>query len=340
DVSSKKAGSVFYSSIEVALSDPDRLTIGGERLAYQITPVSRSGAGSNPHMAKNDLEVLTNPVGLVSTLDSSLSVYAEVYNLIETEEFDQFLVSYKVLDATGHTYYDFGQGRRSKPGKTAVLAQTFDISGWPPGIFNLSVIVTDPATNSADTANLPFRIMSPAELRPKFAQYIEISDPYDSLVFEDRMRLVTYLLTPAMELTLKGLTQSGQENFLNQYWKEHDSIPSTNFNETRAETIRRYTFVSERFSTSKEQLDGWKSDRGRIYMTWGEADELEDIQAPTTGSPIQVWHYRRFQGGLIFVFVDEHFAHDYRLVHSNAKGEYYSQKWKEIIQSEALIDLE
>jgi len=49
-------------------------------------------------------------------------------------------------------------------------------------------------------------------------------------------------------------------------------------------------------------LKGWKSDRGRIYIKYGEPDEVYNEVHPLDLKPYIVWVY--YRPNLVFVFMD------------------------------------
>ena len=58
----------------------------------------------------------------------------------------------------------------------------------------------------------------------------------------------------------------------------------------KIEHYRRIAYVNERFSTSK--LAGWRTPRGRFYITMGPPDEIEHH----LDRQVQMWRYRVLEG--------------------------------------------
>ncbi|MDX9857033.1 MAG: GWxTD domain-containing protein [candidate division Zixibacteria bacterium] len=339
DAVSKRSNSVFYDRVVVEPA-PAALALGGGRLAYRIRPADTTLPGVNRRMLKNGLEVLTNPVGLVDARDTALFVYAELYNLTMADApQDRYRVQFRVLDSSGVAVRELGTISRSKPGPTAVVAQSFDITGWRTGFYSLELAATDPASQRADTLTLPFRIMSTSEVATIIASRASSPDPYDSLSLSQKLNLVKYELTPDQRLTLESLSDSGKENYLRQYWRDRDETPATTANEARLELIRRFHYANDRFSTNEMRDNGWLSDRGRIYIRYGEPSETVSRFAPVVGYPYLVWFYRNIREGLAFVFEDQHGYSDFELVHSNADGEIFNQIWDSRLKEGAFIEI-
>ncbi len=62
--------------------------------------------------------------------------------------------------------------------------------------------------------------------------------------------------------------------------------PDTVENEYKEEHYRRIAYANERFASG---IPGWKTDRGRIYITFGPADEVDEH--PSGGT----YHVRRLR---------------------------------------------
>src|ERR1019366_5495821 len=79
--------------------------------------------------------------------------------------------------------------------------------------------------------------------------------------------------------------------------------PGTVVNEFKEEHYRRIGYANEHFAAD---VPGWKTDRGRIYITYGPPDEIsvgtfyapprEQGGGPTSTYPFQQWRYRFIEG--------------------------------------------
>src|SRR3990172_10461050 len=84
---------------------------------------------------------------------------------------------------------------------------------------------------------------------------------------------VLYIITDEERSAFKKLTTDEERyQFIEQFWLRRDPSPDTIENEFKDEHYRRIAFSNERFASGKP---GWKTDRGRIYITWGAPDQIE-----------------------------------------------------------------
>lgn len=331
DVSSKDQGEYFIDQISVLPDEHDRITLSDIQYAYRVRPVEKV-ASVNPRLVKNGYEILPNPLSIFGTKDSVVYIYAEAYNLTGPHsQSDQFRQRIELLGEDSALILDLGGRVAEKPGPSMVITESFPIAGWAPGMYFVRLSLYDGMTGSGAVRVQPFRIVSPEELQARLRESGQF-DPYDTLATTDKLNLVHYLLTPDQKKTLKGLTDRGQMNYLNQFWKDLDPDPYTRINEYRVEIISRYAHANYMFSTNAEKDNGWRTDRGRIYISYGPYDRIEDQPMPRLDTPpYQVWHYFQLEEGLYFVFEDQYRDHQYRLVHSNDPKEVWSREWEERI---------
>jgi GWxTD domain-containing protein len=141
---------------------------------------------------------------------------------------------------------------------------------------------------------------------------------------------VAYIITPQERDAFKKLkTNEEREQFIELFWRRRDPDPDTDENEYREEYYERIAYANEHFASG---VPGWKTDRGRIYIMYGKADEVEthpmggSYDRPsyqgggnTTTYPFEIWFYRYLPGigsGIEIEFVDPTGSGEYRIARS------------------------
>jgi len=327
DAVSKKENELFYDRVIVEPAVKDKLALGGLCLAYDIKYVGED-ATDNQQMVINGFKVLNSPLSIFGTEDTLIYMYGELYNLeYNPDDSSAYRLAYSIIDDSGKVFLNLGNREQLKPGNSVVITESFDVKGLIPNLYNFLIIATDLKSGQMDSAQVPFRIFEPMVFSRQSSMEYNIPDPYNNLKLEEKLHLVTYLLTPDQKAVMRSLSNEGKENFLDQYWREHDSNISTKIVENRLEMIERYRYVNRYFSVDNTMTDGWQTDRGRVYMTYGPSERTEDIPAPISGNPYIIWDYYSIKEGQVFVFEDREGFGDYRLVHSNVEGEIYNGDW-------------
>lgn len=109
--------------------------------------------------------------------------------------------------------------------------------------------------------------------------------------------------------------QEEQRSFFTETWKSIDPTPDTERNELMDEYYYRIQMANRRFSSQRE---GWRTDRGMIYVIYGEPDAIEAHHMEINTKPYIIWYYYTINRS--FVFVDYTGFGDYQL--SEPLGEY------------------
>jgi GWxTD domain-containing protein len=131
----------------------------------------------------------------------------------------------------------------------------------------------------------------------------ELETPYKKWLNED----VVYIITDEERQAFKRLnTDEEREQFIEQFWLRRDPTPDTEENEFKEEHYRRIAYTNEHYASG---IPGWKTDRGRIYITYGPPDEIdshpsggsyerpmEEGGGETSTYPFEDWRYRYIEG--------------------------------------------
>jgi GWxTD domain-containing protein len=94
-----------------------------------------------------------------------------------------------------------------------------------------------------------------------------------------------------------------------EFWRRRDPRPETPRNEALLDLMRRVREANREFQALEP---GWRTDRGRIYIRYGNPDQIDDHQGTADSPPVQIWHY--YSRNLRFVFADRTGFGRYELV--------------------------
>lgn len=136
---------------------------------------------------------------------------------------------------------------------------------------------------------------------------------------------VVYIISDDERKAFKNLSNDEErEAFIENFWLRRNPNPDSPDNEFREEHYRRIAYANEHFAAGKP---GWKTDRGRIYISWGPPDSIDShpsggsYQRPmdegggeTSTFPFETWHYRYLEGvgdNIDLEFVDTCMCGDY-----------------------------
>ena len=192
-------------------------------------------------------------------------------------------------------------------------------------IFSIAIAIpTVSAQQSQDTGAPPAPQKLNKETKRKMRKSLkELDSAYKQWLTED----VTYIISPDERNAFLQLdTNEEREQFIEQFWLRRSSNPDLPENDFKEEHYRRIAYANEHFASG---IPGWKTDRGRMYIMWGPADEVESH--PTGGTydrpmeegggststyPWETWRWRYLEGigeNIILEFVDPSGSGEYHL---------------------------
>lgn len=123
------------------------------------------------------------------------------------------------------------------------------------------------------------------------------------------IRQMRYIGSKEENDKLRAAMPYDREKLFNEFWKRRDPTPDTEENELLEEYFRRVEYAIDKFSTHRP---GWETDRGRIYLIYGEPTDIERHPFEANSRPYEVWFYSQLARR--FVFVDYTGFGDYSLV--------------------------
>ena len=152
---------------------------------------------------------------------------------------------------------------------------------------------------------------------------IELSKTYKKWLDED----VRWIITDQERSAFMQLSNDEErDQFIEAFWQRRDPTPDTEENEFKEEHYRRIAYANEHYAAG---IPGWKTDRGRMYIVFGPADQIDShpsggaYQRPmeegggeTSTFPFETWRYRYLEGigqEVIIEFVDTCMCGDYHM---------------------------
>ena len=194
--------------------------------------------------------------------------------------------------------------------------------------FSLAICLPAAVAQQAQDPQDPNAVPAPKKLdkdtKRKMKRTLkELDNAYKQWLTED----VTYIITPEERNAFLQLdTNEEREQFIEQFWLRRSSNPDLPDNDFKEEHYRRIAYANEHYASG---IPGWKTDRGRMYIMWGPADEveshptggtydrpMEEGGGSTTTYPWETWRWRYLEGigeNIILEFVDPSGSGEYHL---------------------------
>nr|MDK2851251.1 hypothetical protein [Candidatus Cloacimonadota bacterium] len=147
-----------------------------------------------------------------------------------------------------------------------------------------------------------------------YGQWFSFNQRYS---LKDQIDQLRYIASQNEWRVLSKVSKDKYADAIESFWQAHDPTPGTIRNENRELFYQRVIKADELFTIHRRMV-GWKSDRGRIYIKFGEPDQIVNDSFPIGKPPSIIWHY--FRLNRVFVFVDERGFGQYKL--RNTEDEY------------------
>ena len=151
----------------------------------------------------------------------------------------------------------------------------------------------------------------------------EVSTEYKKWLNED----VPYIITDQEKQAFMQLSNDEErDRFIEAFWQRRDPTPDTPENEYKDEHYRRIAYADDHYAAG---VPGWRTDRGRMYIKYGPADEVDSHPAggayerpidegggETSTYPFEDWRYRYIEGignNVEIEFVDKCMCGEYHM---------------------------
>lgn len=182
------------------------------------------------------------------------------------------------------------------------------------GLYTLFILYT---SESGDTLGLTTKPM----LVDVAGEAFQIDTPPEATETPDRLDEFALLLTGAQADLYERLDEAGRTAYFLQYWQASPEARAAF--EARCSAADRYMHMG---------VPGWRTDRGRVLVRYGDPGDIERSPFTTTHVPYEVWDY--FEGTTMsFVFADMNSSGDFRQVYSTVPGEVSFPNWQTMIQT-------
>ncbi|HNZ33104.1 MAG TPA: GWxTD domain-containing protein [Candidatus Cloacimonas sp.] len=117
----------------------------------------------------------------------------------------------------------------------------------------------------------------------------------------DQIRQIRYIANQNEWNVLRNVPEERQAEVIEAFWKANDPSPGTIRNELRERFYQRVLAADELFTVHKK-IAGWTTDQGRIYIKYGEPDDVYSEVFSIGKYPFIIWYY--YDKNLEFIFAD------------------------------------
>jgi GWxTD domain-containing protein len=285
-------------------------------LATAAREAADSGSEAPGEIRRGRWVLRTAPVPHLTFADAALTYYTEIYPWPGFAG-GQALLSLEVVTGAGRSLVRAAP-QQLRVGVTGGVARgTMDLAGLPEGSYRLrATIALGDTTATAESAFSmgPVRPMATASAAPA-----EPAGPFEGLneaTLDSLYDPLAYVEQQNEGGAYQNLTVEGKRRFLTEFWRRRDPTPATPDNPLREAFYRGVRHANQAFREGGgAQIPGWRTDRGRIYLKFGESNDA--LRRPMAQpKPFEVWVYTRDRRRW-YVFLDRTGLGHYELIGTN-----------------------
>jgi len=294
--------------------------------------IVQDSPNKNSIFYKNTYEVIPAPSAVFGGKQAALFFYSELYNLNTLKDKNPIRLERIIFNSQGKVMVrkeiTIGHEVNSR-----VEVGVFPVNNLPTDSYTFEEALLDSASKVGISSSKRFYVYNPDKLvrDTSVANNSNIyNSPFSVMTAEeldDIFQKAKYIATPE-EITKysKLKTLEGKRRYMYDFWKSRDTDPSTQKNEFYEEYMKRVQISNQKYGSLN--TPGWKSDRGRVYIMYGEPSEIDRYPNQSNTKPYEIWHYNNIEGGVIFVFADLNGFSQYTLRNSTKKGEIRDNNWQ------------
>jgi len=286
---------------------------------------------------KNSFEIMPIPTGTFGERQPVLFYYTELYNIISQDD-SKLRIDKHIINSRGQVVNQKSKsiGRSLDTRVEVGTVMTYKL---PTDTYTLVLSLIDSASNYGVSSSKKFFVYNPS------VEYVDTFKTQGSNLvvgmfgvmseeeLDDFFQKSRYIASePEIEKYEKLSTENAKRKYLTEFWKARDEDPSDDMNHYLKDYMRRINESNLKYKALSKE--GWKTDRGRVYLVYGQPSEIDRYPNQTETRPYEIWNpheiwnYYDLEGGVQFIFGDITGFSDYQLLHSTKRGELRDDRWQ------------
>ena len=280
---------------------------------------------------KNTYEIMPMPTGTFGENQPVLFYYTELYN-VKSQDDSKLRIDQHIINSRGQVVNQKSK-LISRSLDSRVEVGTVMTYKLPTDTYTLVLSLIDSTANYGVSSSKKFFVYNPS------VEYVDTFKTQGSNLvvgmfgvmseeeLDDFFEKSRYIASdPEIEKYENLTAENAKRQYLSNFWKARDEDPSDDMNHYLKDYIRRIKESNLKYKALSKE--GWKTDRGRVYLIYGQPNDIDRYPNQTETRPYEIWNYYDIEGGVQFVFGDITGFSDYQLLHSTKRGELRDDRWQ------------
>lgn len=292
-----------------------------------LHPVSGSTSAKTPDLMVNNHTYINR---------DTLKFYIEVYNAKLSVQSEKFFISARLYQA-GSIVYSLSESKETRDFN--IFTGSFNIRSLPTRTYQLEIQISGAETGKvAGSVRTPIFIYNTRE-SSDFEIYTDEAPRGGEFSGYQEKPLDYYIRTLAPVSTAKELEFAQalsdiqqKRSFMYHFWQRRLQ-GGQRVSDVWHGYLAALSYVNKAFPT--QNLEGWQTDRGRIFLQYGIPADVEEYPAGSGSYPYEIWRYERIQtqANVFFIFyANGAEKNNFELIHSNKYGEKSNLRWRSFLE--------
>lgn len=274
-------------------------------------------------LSKGSYDLVPFISNLFNTANKKISCYFEYYSESNEETLIQISV---ISQSTQKIVNNLVKSKKSNSTFYPSL-NSFSIEELPTGTYSLKI---EAKNRNNEIIHSQERLFY--KLNKDITEEISIEETFITAINDkDTLKQFIEYLKPlqssleniqAKNLDYENVTML--QNYFYRFWNKRDPF---NTEQSWLNYYYLVKLVNKEFRNGI--VDGYLSDRGRIYLSYGSPNSRSQEIMPKGFQPFEVWHYYNIgsERDVKFIFSNDRMPNEYRLVYTNKFGEINDKDW-------------
>ena len=320
-------------------------------LAARVEPITEGAGGGSWSVTHGGFGIAAAARTSVLPSEPDLYYYLELYGL--DEETTRVSVNADVLSGDRVVYRTPVSEVEVESGGVPFTGR-ISLAGLPQGDYQLAMNVDGGVEGERRLAS--FQMLSPEKAVTAGAAASYEADYFSTLSdreLEQTFGGVALLITDTERTVFEALPSDAKRRYLTEFFQRHDPDPGSRGNAFLDDYLQRIATIRARYDeqVGTEERMPWYTDRGRIYLQYGEPQDRivnyspSDIGTPSSVGggfagepPYEIWQYQTTS--FVYLFIQEDRFDRWRLIYSNDPKIASLADWYRRCGPSALNDLQ
>ena len=283
--------------------------------------------------SKHGYDIIPMPTSYFPQQMEELSYYVEQYDLNDFYTDSIFVIQQEITTDKDEVLDEYTRYFRYNSSKTRPIAKVIDIKNLKSGKYKLKLSFITREKEILATKSKSFTRKNGTKVSIEGIDEVSLDNEFKASVPSDSAYYYASSIIPiAHPSEVKNILKLLKEKDDNKNRKYIQAF----FNQVNPEdpheswlSYKAQVMQVERLYATNYQM-GHETDRGRVYLQYGQPSQLQDVPMSPSEYPYEIWQYDKignFSNRRFVFYNPSNLNQEYKLLHSDMLGELQNPRW-------------